>query len=696
MKHMSNIPTFLAAAVLLAMLQACGQSKTETATETESHAAKSSHPSLGHRSAQLIEVDELQFKDLNRNGRLDKYEDWRLTPAERSQDLLGRMTLEEKAGMLLIADMRMYNEAFMLEASGQTEPISSAFNEEDIVIDKNQFTGEPLPFPVMNTVGTSKGILTHKMRHFIWRTTTAPADTMARWANKVQALAESDSLGIPVLFASNPRNHITSGALGATGSTSVGFSKWPSEIGLGAMADSAMIHRFGDMARQEWLAVGIRKGYMYMADLATEPRWQRIEGTFGEDPKHVALSIAAVTLGFQGPKLNHESVAMTTKHYPGGGSAHKGFDPHYTYGRFAVFPGGQMEENMLPFKAAIRVGTSSIMPYYSLPKDTKFEEVAYAYNKGLLRDVLRGQLGFKGIINSDTGPIESMPWGVEDLTIEQRYVKALEAGTNMFAGNADPTQLLKTVKVHPEVMQYVDESVRLLLVELFQLGLFENPYVDEEKAGEVVGRQEFVEAGKEAQRKSIVLLRNEKDALPLAKDTKVYFEDYGKVYGKMKPGPGKVYTEDYEGLTFVSTPEQADVILLWVKPTIRPLFPADDSPLRVNLSNCAVDVKYINSLTAKKPTVLVINYANPFVIDEVYNQQTNKRFLGVLATFGVEPEALLDVVTGKYNPTGKMPFTTPVSQQAVEKNKEDLPGYKEGEGYALFKFGEGLGYKQVQ
>ncbi|WP_266205060.1 glycoside hydrolase family 3 protein [Pontibacter kalidii] len=670
------------------MLHACGQSSTDPETGTE----KTTQPRLGYRSAKLVEVNGLRFKNLNRNGQLDKYEDWRLTPAERSKDLLGRMSVEEKVGMMLIADMRMQNESFMLESSGQSKPITSGFNEEDVVSGKNQFTGEPLPIKVMSAVGTTKGIVKHKMRHFIWRTTTAPADTMARWANKVQALAESDSLGIPVLFASNPRNHITSGALGATGSTTIGFSKWPAEIGLGAMADSAMIHRFGDMARQEWLAVGIRKGYMYMADLATEPRWQRVEGTFGEDPAHVAQSIAAITLGFQGPRLNHESVAMTTKHYPGGGSTNEGFDPHYRYGRFAVFPGGQLEENMLPFKAAIQAGTSSIMPYYSLPKDTRFEEVAYAYNKGLLRDVLRGQLGFKGIINSDTGPIESMPWGVEELSIEQRYVKALDAGTNMFAGNADPTPLLETLKAHPEAMQFVDESVLLLLVELFQLGLFENPYVDEEKAGEVVGRQEFVDAGKEAQRKSVVLLRNEKNALPLARDTKVYFEEYAKNYGKMTPGPGKVHTQQYEGLTFVSTPEEADVILLWVKPTIRPLFPSDASPLRVNLSNCAVDVQYVNALTAKKPTVLVINYANPFAINEVYNDQTSNRFIGVMATFGLEPEALLDVVSGKFNPTGKMPFTTPVNQQVVEKNMEDLPGYKEGEGYALFTFGEGLGY----
>ncbi|WP_262245061.1 glycoside hydrolase family 3 protein [Parapedobacter soli] len=647
-------------------------------------------PQLGMRTVKTIEQNGKQFKDLNKNGQLDPYEDWRLSSRERSQDLLQRMTLEEKAGMMLIADMMMTNEvSIMAPQVQQTGPITAEFNENDVVVDKNQFTGEPLPHPVMNTIGTTKGILEHKLRHFIWRTTSAPADTMAKWANKVQALAEDDNLGIPVLFAPNPRNHITGGSLGATGSTSVGFSMWPSEIGLAAMRDADMIRKFGDMARQEWVSVGIRKGYMYMADLATEPRWQRIEGTFGEDPELAAQSIEAIVLGFQGDTLNPSSVALTTKHFPGGGATYKGFDPHYTYGRNAVFPAGQFENNLLPFKAAIKAGTSSIMPYYSLPKGTGYEEVAYAYNKGILRDLLRDELGFKGIINSDTGPIESMPWGVDDLGIEQRYLKALDAGTNMFAGNADPSQLIGVLERHPEVMPLVDESVLLLLTELFKLGLFENPYVDEETAALTVGKEEFAKAGEEAQRKSVVLLRNTDKKLPLAKETKVFFIDYGS---NRIPTAADAYNGVYEWLTFVDTPEAADVILLWVKPSIRPLFPADDSPLRVNLSSCGIDVDYVNGLTANKPTILAINYSNPFVIDEVFNPQTQDRFIGVLATFGIQPEALLDVVAGRFNPTGKMPFTTPISEAAVENNKEDLPGYAEGADYALFKFDEGLGY----
>src|SRR5690606_2804235 len=396
--------------------------------------------------------------------------------------------------------------------------------------------------------------------------------------------------------------------------------------------------------------------------------------------------------GFQGDSLNSTSIALTTKHFPGGGATYKGFDPHYHFGKNAVFPGGRFEANLLPFKAAIAAGTSSIMPYYSLPKDTEYEEVAYAYNKRILRDLLREELGFEGIINSDTGPIESMPWGVEDLSVEQRYAKALDAGVNLFAGNADPSQLIATLRAHPETMPFVDESVEHLLQELFRLGLFENPYVDEKAVTSIVGKEESVRAGKEAQRKSIVLLRNGEGALPLARDVKVYFEEYQKTYHRPQPGHGTVYSGDYPNLSFVATPEEADVILLWIKPVMRPLFPADQSPLQVNLSNCAVDVDHINALTAKKPTILAINYANPFVIDEIYTYRTMGRFQAVLATFGVEPEALLDVVSGQFNPSGKMPFSIPIDNRAVENNREDVPGYDEGEGYGLFLFGEGMRY----
>src|SRR5690606_15675940 len=186
MKIKFTFPIAIPSALLI-VLSGCSDQEKEPTME---------QPQLGSRTVRIIETENLQFKDLNDNGVLDPYEDWRLSPKERSLDLLGRMTLEEKAGMLLIADMRMTNETFMLDSQGQSAPVTTEFNETDIVLDLNQSTGEPVPHPVMNTVGTTKGITEHEMRRFIWRTPTSPAGPRAIWANKVQALAEGDRLGI--------------------------------------------------------------------------------------------------------------------------------------------------------------------------------------------------------------------------------------------------------------------------------------------------------------------------------------------------------------------------------------------------------------------------------------------------------------------------------------------------------------------
>jgi beta-glucosidase len=341
------------------------------------------------------------------------------------------------------------------------------------------------------------------------------------------------------------------------------------------------------------------------------------------------------------------------------------------------------------------------MPYYSLPVGTPYEPIAYAYNRGVIHDLLRGELGFQGIINSDTGPIEMMPWGAEELSVTERYKRTLEAGVNLYSGTADPAKLLETVRSGTVDQKLVDASVLRLLKEKFELGLFENPYVDEAAAERIAGNAKFQERANLALRKSVVLLRNEAKALPLKAGTRVYFETCQRRGGA---GPNAaaspeataplVYTPEAHPypVRFVRTPEEADVILLWIKPGSKSLFASDGSPLSLALSKNAVDTAYVNSLTAKKPTLLVMNYSNPWVIDEIYNPGTQGRFRGVLATFGTTPDALLDVVTGKFNPTGKMPFTTPVSKQAVAGQKEDVPGYLEGAGYALFKYDEGLSY----
>jgi beta-glucosidase len=457
---------------------------------------------------------------------------------------------------------------------------------------------------------------------------------------------------------------------------------------MAAMRDFKLTREFAEIAAKEWTSVGLRKGYMYMADLATEPRWQRVEGTFGEDANLAASMIREIVLGFQGEKLGANSVALTTKHFPGGGPQVDGQDSHFDWGKNQHYPGGMFAYHLIPFKAAIEAGTSSIMPYYSRPTGPQFEEVGYSYNKAIIKDTLRNKLGFRGIINSDTGPIDMMPWGVENLTIPERYQKAINAGVDIFSGNADPTVLLETIKKRMVSEQRINESIARLLREKFLLGLFENPYVDPEAAAKIVGNSEFQKKADLAMRKSIVLLRNDKKQLPLPKGTKVYFETYYDNGRSQKPVTVVKPANNNWEVQFVSTPEEADVVLLWLIPNGGGLFSSEGTAIDLQLSKNRIDVAHVNQLKSGKPTIVVVNYTNPWVIDEI----DTGNLKSVLATFGTTQDALIDVITGKFNPTGKMPFTTPVSMKAVLENKADVPGYLEPKGYALFNFGEGLSY----
>jgi beta-glucosidase len=678
-------------------------------------------PVLGTRSVAIIEKRGLKFKDLNKNGKLDKYEDWRLTPKERSKDLLSKMSVEEKAGFMLINSLNMVGTRAAEASEGKLKASDlsegggrpQGGGEGGFGQNRNrQGTPEGAPegdrqgarqgtaggngerIAAMGSTGggTKKVVTEFHNRHFILRSNESARIT-AEWANKLQELCESEPLGIPAIIASNPRNNITTNAsLGTSVGTTV-FSVWPGELGLSAMRDLQLTREFADIARQEWTAVGLRKGYMYMADLSTEPRWSRVSGTFGENADWVANMITQVVLGFQGDSLNPTSVALTTKHFPGGGSGKGGQDSHFEWGKAEIYPGGMFKNNLISFQAAIKAGTSAIMPYYSLPSGTQYEEVGYAYNKGVITDLLRNQMGFKGIINSDTGPLTGMPWGVENLTKKERYKKAIEAGVNIFSGESDPKMLIEIIDSGMIDISLIDNSVLRLLKEKFELGLFENPYVDVDAAEKIVNNDMFKERAALALRKSIVLLRNENDALPVKPKSKIYFESLKRNNRGPASDAPDIYVLNDNGyeVEFVKTPSEADVVLLWVQPTGNSLFGSTGEPISLSLSKCGVDVAYVNKISSKKSTVLVINYTNPWVINEIYNDKT-KNIKGVLATFGTTADAVLDVITGKFNPSGRMPFSTPVSDLAVANQKEDVPGYLEGPGYALFNYDEGLSF----
>lgn len=643
-------------------------------------------PKLEARSVQLLAADGLQFKDLNKNGRLDAYEDWRLSTEKRVENLLSQMTLEEKTGFMIISSICMDGDNTFTPNIPKRE-ITANLEERNIMATVNMFTRKPLRDSFLNISATTPGVRELHLRHFILRTNST-ARLTAEWANNLQALAESTRLGIPAIVASNPRNHVTVDASMGLSQGSTVFSKWCGELGLAASRDTALVRKFGEIAAQEWAAVGLRKGYMYMADLATEPRWERTEGTFGEDADLAADMTRAIVLGFQGKKLGPKSVALTTKHFPGGGPQVDGQDPHFEWGQDQHYPGGMFDYHLKPFQAAIDAGTSAIMPYYAKPVKTEFEEVAFAYNKRIINDLLRKKMGFQGIVNSDTGPITMMPWGVESLSIVERYQRALEAGVDIFSGGADPTKLTETVRSGRVSEARIDESLRRLLTEKFELGLFENPYTDPAAAEKLVGNADFQKLGDLSQRKSIVLLRNEQKTLPLRPRTKVFFEHH---YDSRRGGETRrvlMPEKNGWGIEFVKTLEEADVALLWLVPNNGGLFGSTGKPIDLSLSANKIDVVRVNEVRAKKPTVVVVNFSNPWVISEI----ETPRAPTVLATFGTTSEALLDVVCGKFSPVGRMPVSIPVSKEAVESNLSDVPEHLKKGGYALFRFGDGTGY----
>jgi beta-glucosidase len=450
----------------------------------------------------LSAPDGTKFKDLNGNGKLDIYEDWRRPIDERIADLVAQMTPEEKAGMMLIQTLNA-------GPGGELDRNAPRFvNAEHMTrfILRNPVV--PTPDPAI-TDGRAGPQIT--------------VQQAAEYTNRVQELAEGTRLGIPVLFKSNARNHYEQDARpGIKDNVDAGsFSTWPKEAGLAATRDMVLIADFAETMRQEWTAIGLHGMYGYMADLATEPRWFRVHETFTENADLAAEIMRALVLNLQGRQLNPKSVALTIKHFPGGGPPDGGADPHYWFGRNQVYPTGNFDYHVKPFKAAIDAGVSAIMPYYGIPVGQKYQPntVGMVFSKGIVTDLLRGELGFKGYVNSDTGiigpPGANRAWGIEISSVDQQLVTAIGAGADVLSGFNSHEQILNLVRSGTLLQTRVDESVKRLLKEQFQLGLFENPYNDPAIAVATVGKAEFKAKADLAQRKSIVLLQNKTKTLPL-------------------------------------------------------------------------------------------------------------------------------------------------------------------------------------
>ncbi len=596
----------------------------------------------------------ISYRDLNHNGRMDIYEDARQTPQTRVNDLLRQMTLEEKTGEL-------FHSYTLITDSGTIDPRGLLSNE----------------------ITTDRLISEKKITHFVIAS-DVPARQIARFNNIIQKIAENTRLGIPITFSTDPKNGLEPGNTATTAGAG-GFSEFPEHIGMAATRDTALMRRFGELAAREYRAVGITCGLSPQGDLATDPRWARISGTFGEDAALASQLMAAYIKGFQGDHLTPTSVMCISKHFPGNGPVKDGWESHFSYGRHLVYPGHNISYHLQPFKAAISAGTAGMMMSYGIVNDptAEKENVGAAFDKQLVTDLLKNKLGYKGLILSDWNTLtakkykgrtlsEVKDWGMEDKNIGEKMKTEIMAGIDQFGGETAADTLTALVRNGQLTETRIDSSVAKILLLKFQLGLFDQPFVDENKVDEKVGSPAGVELGLEAQRKSLVLLRNEKNLLPLKHPLKIYEEGLDSnacaTYGAV-----------------VKESAIADIVLLHLQ-----------TPYSGGLSNIRQEHSFhqgrldfsdsartaILDKIRNKPSIIIINLERPAVIPEIAAAAQV-----LIADFNARDQVILDAVFGKTGFSGRLPFELPSSMNDVYQQKEDLPHDTR---HPLFPFGAGI------
>ncbi len=683
---------------------------------------------------QLLESDGYAFKDLNHNGRLDPYEDWRLPIEERLQDLASQMSIEQIAGL-------------MLYSAHQSVMIPKGSNAMFATRFAGTYGGKPFAesgADISDLTDQQKKFLdTDKLRHVLVTAVESPA-IAARWNNNMQAFVEGLDLGIPVNTSSDPRHGAESNGeylVGADGT----ISHWPSSLGMAATFEPKEIEKFGQIASAEYRALGITTALSPQIDLATEPRWSRYSGTFGEGTKLSTDMARAYCDGFQTSEDDAEiedgwgtgSVNAMVKHWPGGGSGEGGRDAHFAYGKYAVYPGNNFDELMLPFtQGAMQLEgktrcASAVMPYYTISydQDKKYgENVGNSYNKYIITDLLRERYGYDGVVCTDWGITHDNPavdsfggmdWGVAHLNEAERHYKAIMAGIDQFGGNNEAAPVIAAYRMgcaaHGEewMRHRMEQSAIRLLRNILRTGLFENPYLNPDDTSKTVGKAEFMAAGYEAQLKSIVMLKNKNNILPMQR-TKVYVPHrmvsprargpFGGGTPVEVPGAEPELLRKY--FDPVDTPEEADFAIVFMDSPISAGYTAKDGYLPISLqyrpytainaretsiaggdpnedsanrsyrgktgvaSNSADLDIFLKTREAmgNKPVIVSLKMSNPAVMAEFEHLAD-----AIVVNFATQTQAVLDVISGRYEPSGLMPCQTPADMETVEAQFEDVP-----------------------
>ncbi|WP_211749767.1 glycoside hydrolase family 3 N-terminal domain-containing protein [Paenibacillus sp. Marseille-Q4541] len=697
-------------------------------------------PTLGYTvesGVQIIEQDGYFFKDLSKDGKLDKYEDWRLSPEIRAKDLASKMTVEQIAGLMLYSRHQSIPAASTAWFRGT---YLGGKSYEESGVKPWELTDEQIEF-----------LANDHLRHVLVTTVESP-EVAARWNNKVQAFAEGTGLGIPANNSSDPR-HGTDASSEFNAGSGGHISMWPETLGLAATFNPSITKRFGEIASKEYRALGLATALSPQIDIATEPRWFRYNGTFGEDSILTTDMARAYVDGFQSSDESreihggwgHDSVNAMVKHWPGGGSGESGRDAHYYCGQYAVYPGNNFDEHLTPFvdgafKLDGKTGeASAVMPYYtvSMDQDKKNgENVGNSYSSYLITDLLREKYGYDGVVCTDwliTGDVagakdsflSGKPWGVEDLSVAERHYKLLMAGVDQFGGNNEVGPVIEAYEMgvteHGEEFMRArfEKSAVRLLKNIFRLGLFENPYLDPDQSAQIVGNPDFMQEGYEAQLKSIVMLKNKNNVLPIQKKSKVYIPKRYLAASKdwfgtpipeslAHPVSLDVVSKYFEvtdrpedadfGLVFISTPKSGTgyseedeqhggngyvPISLQYGPYTAEH--ARESSITGHAEekdqNRSYKGKSVTPQNSKdldmvletkqrlngKPVIVSMLLSNPTIVEEFESEVD-----AIVGNFGVQDQAIMEILTGQIEPSGLLPMQMPANMRTVEEQFEDV------------------------
>lgn len=644
-----------AAAMTASMLTGISFAEGETYTQ----------PTLNPHSKSVLEVDGYQFIDLNGNGELDVYEDWRQDAETRAADLVSQMTVREKIA-------QMQHPTYLPRADGKIAPYLKEYCSE--------YGIGMLLIRELNSV-------------------EAAATTM----NTIQEYAESSRLGVPVLVSMDSV-HGLSYVSGATVT--------PHNLALAATRDEALVTKLAEIARDEHLAVGVRMTLSPEADIASEPRWGRVMETFGEDPDLVTQMVTAQVVAFQNGRdgLNTGSIVACMKHFPGAGPQMEGKDTSPI-----ISSEETLQIHLKPYYAALEVNVASIMPYYSVPLALDMENSAIG-SKATLQDLLRDEMGFTGIIQTDWGMIWAIQEALGTMTGEEvSDEEAILIGVTQSRVDGIGGESIRLIDLMEEYTQEgkIDEAIltaaatRIVKVK-FEMGMFENPYCDVDYAVSFVGNEENQKVNLQAAREAMTLLKND-GALPLNPDAKQTilvcgpraFDTDSLVGGWSSAQDGltiadavaayagentTVLTEKEDIEVIKELAQQADVIIVSIG---EPSYQHDPVWGYDTLEIVQSQQEILEAAVASGKTVItVVTGGRPYILtwcDENTNAILEAYYPG--AKGGI---AIAETLFGMNNPTGKTPMQFPRDMESVNAQEGDVSFDLEN---PLYDYGFGLSYE---